>query len=130
MTIGQLAKKVGVNPQTLRFYERKGLLPAPSRQGSGKYRDYDERALDRLRFIGSAKIAGFTLENIKKLLDAQFQDEPCSNVAELVEARLSELDRRIAELAGFREHLARLHSECKSNDSRRECPVIDLLTDD
>lgn len=130
MTIGELAKQVGVNPQTLRFYERRGLLPTPSRQGSGKYRDYDESALHRLRFISSAKSAGFTLENIKELLDAQFEDEPCRNVAALAAARLSELDQRIAELSAFRERLAHLHHECTANESLRKCPAIDSFVDD
>lgn len=130
MTIGQLAKKVGVNPQTLRFYEREGLLPPPCRQGSGNYRDYDQHALNRMRFITSAKGAGFTLVDIKKLLDAPFQEEPCGNVVKLVEGRLSELDRRIEELKGFRKHLARLQQECEANGGRRKCPAIDSFTDE
>ena len=130
MTIGELAKEVAVNPQTLRFYERSGLLPAPSRQGSGNYRDYDESALHRLRFISSAKSAGFTLENIKELLDAQFEDEPCRKVATLAAARLFQLDQLIAELSAFREHLAHLHRECTANELPLKCLAIDSFVYD
>lgn len=129
MNIGQLAKKVGVNPQTLRFYERKGLLPPPLRYGSGSYRDYDESALNRIRFIISAKRAGFTLGNIKELFDARDEDESCSKVAGLVAERLSELGERITELKGFREHLALFHNECKANGNPDKCPAIDSFTD-
>lgn len=124
MMIGELARKVGVNPQTLRFYERKGLLLPPHRHGSGKYRDYDESALHRVRFILSAKKAGFTLGNIRELLDAQNDAEPCPKVAALAEGRLHELDNRIAELKGFREHLALLRDECQANEIPEQCPAI------
>lgn len=130
MNIGQLAKEVGLTAQTLRFYEREGLLLPPHRHGSGNYRDYDESALSRIRFIVSAKKAGFTLKNIKEIIDVRLEDKPCSRVAALVTERMSELDQRIEELRCFREHLALLHSECKASENPQKCPAIDSFVDD
>jgi DNA-binding transcriptional MerR regulator len=69
MTVSELAKRAGVGPQTIRYYEKRGLLPRPSRWGAGDYRDFDDDALSALRFIHAAKSAGFTLGETKQLLE-------------------------------------------------------------
>ena len=115
--ISQLVERCGVPATTLRFYESAGLLPA-ERTPSG-YRVYDETAVDRLAFIGSAKHLGLSLDEIRDLLTTRDHDL-CGTVREqllrLVESRIAETDRRIAELTAFNVHLAGVHVDLS-------CPV-------
>lgn len=108
--ISQLVERCGVPATTLRFYESAGLLPAE--RTPARYRVYDETAVDRLAFIGSAKHLGLSLDEIRDLLTARDHDI-CGSVREqllgLVEIRIAETDRRIAELTAFNAHLARVH---------------------
>jgi DNA-binding transcriptional MerR regulator len=110
--ISELARRTGVPPSTLRFYEQAGLLPA-ARTGSG-YRVYGEDAVRRLEFIGSAKHLGLPLEEIKELLGA-WQRGVCADVRvqlrPLVAERIAEAERRIAELSAFVDRLAAVHEE-------------------
>lgn len=108
--ISQLVERCGVPATTLRFYESAGLLPA-ERTPAG-YRIYDDTAVDRLTFITSAKHLGLSLDEIRDLLDARDQDV-CATVRDrllrLVEARITDTDRRIAELSAFNAHLTEVH---------------------
>jgi DNA-binding transcriptional MerR regulator len=108
--ISQLVERCGVPATTLRFYESAGLLPA-ERTPAG-YRVYDDTAVDRLAFIASAKYLGLSLDEIRDLLDARERDV-CAAVREqllrLVESRIADTDRRIAELSAFNAHLAGVH---------------------
>ena len=110
--ISELARRTGVPPSTLRFYEQAGLLPA-ARTGSG-YRIYGEDAVRRLEFIGSAKQLGLPLEEIRDLLDA-WERGVCADVRvrlrPLVAERIAEAERRIAELTAFAARLAAVHEE-------------------
>ena len=120
LTIGALAHAAGVGVETVRFYQRKGLVAVPARAGT--IRRYDVRDVERLRFIKRAQAAGFTLAEIGELiaLDAG-EDRP--RAREIAAARLAALDSRIAELSQARASLARLAKEC-SEDRTGPCPII------
>jgi len=125
MTIGELAKQVGVNIQTIRFYERKELLAPPHRWPDTGHRDYDEDALRQMRFIRSAKAAGFTLREIRELLDMRvLPGESCREVREIVEAKIDELDKRLKRIRHMRGMLARMATACKSRPSEKTCPAL------
>ncbi len=107
MQIGHLAKRVGVNVQTVRFYEREGLLPKPQRTESG-YRVYGEDDLRRLQFIRQAKALGFSLEEIKEFLRMRSRGQcPCTDVIKIGERHLRDLERQIAHLTKFSDGLRR-----------------------
>lgn len=97
-----------VNPKTIRFYESIGLLPEPERTSSG-YRDYEEDAVDRLTFIRTAQRLGITLDEVKEILGFRDRGEaPCTYVRGVLDAQLSTIDRRIAELEELRDQLVDL----------------------
>jgi MerR family copper efflux transcriptional regulator len=105
MRIGEIAGQAGLSTKALRYYERVGLIDAPSRTPSG-YRDYPQSILDRLRFIRSAQAVGLTLGEIKGVIAFREQGSPpCGHVLELIEGRAADLDRRIAELRALRDDL-------------------------
>ena len=105
MRIGQLAARSGVGVRTIRFYEQAGLLPAPPRT-TGGYRSYDDDAVTRLRFVRSAQALGLSLAEIAEVLRIRdYQNPPCTYVAELLATHIHALDRRIAELTALRDEL-------------------------
>jgi MerR family transcriptional regulator, copper efflux regulator len=105
MRIGQLAERAGVSQKTLRYYEDIGVLGHP-RRTPGRYRDYDESALVRLRFVQAAQAIGLTLGEIRKITGLRDRDEtPCEHVAALIRQRAGELDQRIEELQRMRTEL-------------------------
>ena len=105
MLIGEVAQRTGVTTKALRFYEREGLLPEPERTDGG-YRDYDPEAVERVAFIKDAQAAGFTLTQIGEILALRDEGQvPCGHVADLVERRLAEVDRRLRELRHIRKQL-------------------------
>lgn len=107
MQIGNLAKQAGVTVQTVRFYERRGLLPNPQRKDSG-YRLYGEDDLHRLRFIRQAKALGFSLDEIKDFLRTRTRGLcPCSDVIKVGEQHLRDIEQQIAKLERFRDELRR-----------------------
>ena len=120
LTIGSLTKKASVGVETVRFYQRRGLLAVPPRAGG--IRRYDIRDVERIRFIKRAQSAGFTLAEIGELiaLDAG-EDRP--RARELAAARIKALDAKIAELRDARAALARLAREC-GEDRAGPCPII------
>lgn len=108
MLIGQLADVAGLATQTIRFYERSGLLPSPSREANG-YRVYDDTALSRLSFIRAAQAAGLTIGEIRGIVDLRDDgDVPCTHVTTLLSAKLDDVrarQRELDELASELEHL-------------------------
>lgn len=105
MRIGDLAKLAGVKSDTIRFYEKRGLLPKPRRATSG-YRSYDERSLKQLRFIKQAQSLGFSLDEIHRILNLRGRGgETCRCVINIAEATLAETETRLAELQTFRDSL-------------------------
>ncbi len=121
MTIAKLAESGGVGVETIRYYQRRGLLPEPERPLSG-VRRYGSDDVRRLSFIRAAQAAGFTLEEIGELLRLDAVDDR-PRARELALRRVAELDRRIAELRGAREALVRLATECGSGEGRA-CPIL------
>lgn len=108
MRIGELAGRLGVNPKTIRYYESIGLLPEPERTPSG-YRDYEEDAADRMRFIRTTQRLGVTLDEVKEILGFRERgEEPCTYVRGVLDAQVSIIDRRIAELEELRDQLVEL----------------------
>jgi MerR family transcriptional regulator, mercuric resistance operon regulatory protein len=127
MTIGQLAKSVGVPDSTLRFYERLGLL-RPTGRTATNYRYYGPDARDRLTFIRSAQAAGFELSDIKSML--AFQDgcvAPCAEVLDLVNARLSGVRSRLRKLRHVEHILVQFQQACERRPRRKGCPVLETL---
>jgi DNA-binding transcriptional MerR regulator len=105
--VGQLAKLSGVKPDTIRFYERSGLLPKPTRTASA-YRIYDQAALDQARFIRKAQSLGFSLDEIKRILRLRGQgSETCRCVIAMAEATLTETESKLKELQRFHASLKR-----------------------
>ena len=106
MKIGEVAKVTGIGIETLRFYEKSGLLDSPSRTESG-YRIYNADVLDRLDFIKRAQVLGFSLDEIKRIIgDRRAGQSPCAEVREIVRNRLAELDARMREMKRYRNELA------------------------
>jgi len=126
LTIGALAERSQVSRDTLRFYERKRLLPAPRRTASG-YRLYGAYDAGRVRFIRRAQAMGLTLDDIQELLRAQTLKtaEQCRRVASRLRARIEAVDGKIAELRTFRGELARHLRHCERAGAEPECcPVV------
>lgn len=123
MTIGKLAKAGGVGVETIRFYQRRGLIDTPGR-GDG-IRRYDQATLDRLRFIRSAQAGGFTLNEIAELLALDATDERARAHA-LATKRIKEIDEKIATLKNARNSLKQLANKCAVGSSGR-CPIIEAF---
>ena len=123
MTIGKLAAAGGVGVETVRYYQRRGLLATP--EGGGLYagvRRYDDGDARRLRFIRSAQAAGFTLEEIGELLELDSRDDR-PRARELAGIRIAALDAKIAELAAARDSLRKLARECGEGGAG-PCPIL------
>ncbi len=106
LKIGEVSKRSGIGIEALRFYEKSGLLDKPSRTYSG-YRVYDSEVLERLAFIKQAQTLGFSLDEIKRVIeDARTGQSPCDEVREIVRRRLEELDERMREMRRYRKELA------------------------
>ena len=130
LTIGAVAKRVGVAIDTIRYYEREGLLPEPERRASG-YRSYDESAVRQLRFIRRAKDLGFTLEEIRDLLALSAdRHRGVKAVKQRAEQRLAAIDERIAELTRVRNGLEQLIDACPGHGSPDQCPILRALVDE
>lgn len=124
-TIGVLSRESGVNLETIRYYERIGLIPAPPRSSSG-YRRYDEDALKRLRFIRRGRELGFGVEAIKTLLQlANHPEQPCHQADQLAKTHLAEVEAKIDDLLAMRDVLRQL-TACKSQ-SAEHCRLIETL---
>jgi MerR family mercuric resistance operon transcriptional regulator len=123
-TIAQLAKAAGVGVETVRYYQRRGLMPVP-RAGEGAFRHYDEDAVKRLRFIRHAQTAGFTLEEIGELLAL---DRGCdrARVQEMAHGRLDALAKKLAELHAAQDALQRLLHSCEASEPG-PCPIIEAF---
>lgn len=124
ITIGKLARHAGVGIDTVRFYEREGLLPAPQRTASG-YRLYATADADRVRFIRRAKALGFTLAEIAELLKLNAGHGNRASVKKLAQHRLADLEHKIRELGAIREALAHLVHQCSGAGPVKGCPIIE-----
>ncbi|RXJ72361.1 Zn(2+)-responsive transcriptional regulator [Veronia nyctiphanis] len=132
LQIGQLAKKAGVTSDTLRFYEKTGLLEPEARSDSG-YRLYGEEALSRVHFIIRGKAIGLTLEEIQELLDIRLEasDHSCAEVKGITQNKLDQIDSKIAELTRIRKALKKLNDACCGHidDDASHCSILGALAD-
>jgi Hg(II)-responsive transcriptional regulator len=126
----ELAARAGVNPQTLRYYERRGLLAEPVRTRGG-YRAYPAEAVRRVRYIRRARELGFTLIEVDTLLHlADAGPDSCDKVRGLAEEKITDLRRRIADLQALQAGLTRLVATCELPRAERECPILHELDPD
>jgi MerR family copper efflux transcriptional regulator len=127
MRIGEVAAEAGVIPQTLRYYERVGLLPPPFRRASG-YRTYDAQTVRRVRFIKRAQELGFTLAEIRDLLGFREQSESaCAQVEGRATATLDRIAERIRDLESMRSALAEYVTSCRRREPLDDCPLLRAL---
>lgn len=127
MRIGKLAREAGVTVDTVRFYERRGLLVPPSRTLSD-YRDYSQRTLDRLRFIRESKGLGFTLNEIRELFRLRVtRAVDCEALKAGAVRKITEIDRKILQLRRMRHVLRRLARDCETRTKTEECPILRAL---
>lgn len=126
-TIGSVGRRAGVGIDTIRYYERAGLLPPPQRRASG-YRDYGDAAIEQLRFIRRAKDLGFTLDEIRELLAlSSDRERGVRNVKCRAEARLAGIEERIRELQKVRRGLKQLIAACPGHGPLEHCPILRAL---
>lgn len=127
MRTGELAASAGVNIQTVRFYEKRGILPKPDRTASG-YRDYSPEALRMIRFIKRAQDLGFTLDEIEELLRLRnTRRASCAELKGAGQAKMAAVDAKIASLKAMKRALAVLLASCERNESDRRCPILEAL---
>ncbi len=128
MTIGRLARKAGVGVETIRFYERKGLIEQPRRPRDGGYRVYPEETAHRIRFIRQAQELGFSLREVQDLLSLHADPESDSAVVrERAATKLAEVKRKITELERIRAALEDLIAACPGRGALRSCSIMETL---
>ncbi len=127
LSIGQVAKQVGVGIETIRFYERKGLLEKPKRSVSG-YRQYSQEVIVRLKFIKRAKELGFSLNEISELLSLRVDpDTTCDMVKARTEHKIADILCKIRTLQKMKVALVKLTKSCQGAGPTSECPILDFL---
>ncbi|MCU7939118.1 MAG: heavy metal-responsive transcriptional regulator [gamma proteobacterium symbiont of Bathyaustriella thionipta] len=127
LNIGQVAKETGITVETIRFYEKQGLIDTPQRTENG-YRQYPQNTVKRVRFIQHAKDVGFTLKNIGELLS--LRQEPgtsCTDIKLRTTEKIEEVDQKIRDLTRIREALARMVMKCTGSNEIRQCPILEEL---
>ena len=126
-TIGQLAKKARVNVETVRYYERRGLIPEPPRRRSG-YRQYSRDDVARIRFIKRAKELGFSLKEISELLSLRADPQTtCGDVKGQAEAKIADIEGKVRALQRMKEALKKLAASCGGYGPTSECPILEAL---
>ncbi|MGH7526737.1 MAG: MerR family transcriptional regulator [Gemmatimonadales bacterium] len=130
LSIGELASAAGVSIQTVRYYERRGLLAVPQRTMAG-YRQYSPETADRLRFIKRAQELGFTLEEVQDLLALRVHDPAaCASVETRTRRKMAQVEAKIRALTRLRHVLAELAAACERRTTTEECPILTALTED
>ena len=128
MTIGRFAREAGVGVETVRYYQRRGLMPVPSTRASA-YREYDAELLRRLRFIRRVQAAGFTLEEIRALLRLD-RGKDRARVRDIATRKLADIHQRISELQHIARALQGVVHDCEHGDASRPCPIIEAFDGD
>ena len=124
LTIGQVAKQAGIGVETVRFYEREGLIQEPARLPSG-YRQYPPATVQRIRFIRRAKDLGFSLKEISELLSLRVDpDRTCADVRRRARDKISDIDEKLASLTRMKSALERLAAKCRGKGPTAECPIL------
>lgn len=128
LTIGDLARTTATKIETIRYYERIGLMPRPPRTGAGNYRSYTDGHLARLSFVRRSRDLGFTLDQIRALLAlADQRDRDCEAVDAIARDRLVDVERKIADLTALRRELRDLIGQCR-HGTVAECRIIEALS--
>lgn len=132
MRIGEVAKAAGVGVETVRFYERKGLIEQPPKPGWGSgFRSYPERTVEQIRFIRQAQEIGFSLKEARELLSLRINpDADCADVRGHAAEKLKEVKRKIKYLGGIRKSLEVLIDDCPGEGALGSCSIIAALTKD
>lgn len=128
LTIGRLADEAGVNVETIRYYQRRGLLAEPDKPVGG-HRRYAGDAVRRVRFIKRAQALGFTLEEVTGLLELD-EAHACAETRELAAHKLDVIENKVADLNAMRKALKRLLRECDTGSDAGACPIIHALASD
>jgi MerR family transcriptional regulator, mercuric resistance operon regulatory protein len=128
LTIGRLAKAAGVNVETIRYYQRRGLIAEPDKPSLG-HRRYPREAVKRVHFIKRAQLLGFTLDEIANLL-ALDEATACAETRDLAAHKLEVIEDKLAALKSMHQALRGLLSECDSAPARAGCPIIHALAED
>ena len=124
---GEVARQAGVNVETLRFYEREGLLPEPPRRASG-YREYPPDTVQRIRFIQRGKELGFTLREIKGLLELRVDpDTTCVELRDRATEKVADVKQKIADLKAIERALKKLINTCSGSGPVDDCPILKHL---
>ena len=126
-SIGQVAKQSGISVETIRYYEKEGLLKEPERKESG-YRQYKQEAITRLSFIQQAKDLGFSLKEIGELLSIRSDENNlCNEVKQLAQEKLDNIESKLKMLQRMRKSLKKLVDVCPGQAPLNECPILDAL---
>ena len=128
LTIGRVAKLAGVNLETIRYYQRRGLLAEPDKPHMG-YRRYPLETVKRLRFIKRAQVLGFTLEEVVGLLGLE-DACACAETRALAAHKLDLIEQKLRDLTAMRKALASLIQQCDAGKSAKKCPIIHVLSQD
>jgi len=128
MKIGELAKKAGVAIDTVRYYEKRGLIPRAARTASG-YRDYQQHDVARLKFIVQSKELGFTLDEIAQLLALRSDGRACIEVRRVAEAKAQDIAIKIQKLSQMHQTLLALAEQCEKSSHDDPCPILKSLED-
>jgi DNA-binding transcriptional MerR regulator len=128
MRIGEVARRTGLTVHTLRFYERKGLLPRARRETSN-YRDFSASSIDRLMFIRDAQRLGFTLSEVREFVDSNQSPMGCAELRTKAERKLLEVDAELLRLRAIKRSLRKLLRDCKVSTSTGPCPVSIAVRD-
>jgi MerR family copper efflux transcriptional regulator len=127
LTIGKLAREAGINLETVRYYERRGLLPKPPRTASG-YRLFPADATLRLRFIRRSQELGFSLKEIRELLALRVSPRTTSaEIRKRTEVKIADIEQKIKSLESMRKSLRKLTSACAGCGPISECPILESL---
>ena len=130
LTTSQLANSAGVNVETLRYYERRGLLPEPPRRASG-YRQYSQDDVARLQFIKRAKDLGFTLQDVQELLNLRVDpDTPCAMVKRRADLKIIDIEAKLQSLKRIKKALNKLAATCSGRGPVGDCPILEALGGD
>jgi len=127
MTIGQVARQAGVGVETIRFYEREGIIDEPPRRDSG-YRQYSQDVVKRILFIKRAKELGFSLKETQELLTLRVDPEStCADVKRQTDAKIVDVERKIEDLLRMKQALVKVAGLCSGNGPLSACPILDAL---
>lgn len=123
-TIGQIAQRAGVTKETIRYYEREGLVEEPPRRKSG-YRQYSDEAIERIKFIKRIQELGFSLKEVKQILTMVENDtDSCTNLSQLTRQKMAAIQEKIEHLEKSKAVLKKMTQACTGRDTLKACPIL------